>query len=241
MSFRCLLALAVICAVAGWSVEAHAQSVGGVVGLKENLDLPFDAIGEEGSEEDAPEVVMFYGQSLEGDGFFYTVDRSGSMQDSGELGIAKREISRNITEFSNRTQFGVSFFDANLIKFPSSGRPVEASAGMKSAGLAWINGVPGGTGSCCQKGLLCAIQFANFSSVRRKVIVYVGDGGGTGPCGGAGGEQQYLNATLQRVSQMNYQRATVNTIGVLMNGRPTQETFLKALASQNGGTYKRIN
>ena len=238
---RWLVSFLIVGALIAGSTGVEAQSVGGITGLKENLDLPFDAVGDEGSEEDAPEVVIFYGQSLEGDGFFYTVDRSGSMQDSGELGIAKREISRNITEFSNRTQFGVSFFDANLIKFPSSGRPVEASAGLKSAALAWINGVPGGTGSCCQKGLLCAIQFANFSSVRRKVIVYVGDGGGTGPCGGAGGEQQYLNATLQRVSQMNYQRATVNAVGVLMNGRTTQETFLKALASQNGGTYKRIN
>lgn len=66
----------------GGSLQAQDLGSGG---LKENLDLPLDAIGEAGEEEDAPEVVNFYGQTLEGDGFFYAVDRSGSMQDSGEL------------------------------------------------------------------------------------------------------------------------------------------------------------
>ena len=101
--------------------------IGSTRNVKENLDLPFDAVGESESEEDAPEVVIFYGQQLEGDGFFYTIDRSGSMQDSGELGRAKQEVSRNVSEFSFRTQFGVVFFDSGLQRFPSSGRPVEAA------------------------------------------------------------------------------------------------------------------
>jgi len=68
------------------SASARAQSVGGGGGAtKENLDLPFDALGEEEEEEEAPEVVTFYGTQLEGDGVFYCIDRSGSMQDSGEL------------------------------------------------------------------------------------------------------------------------------------------------------------
>ena len=51
----------------------------------------------------------------------------------------------------------------------------------------------------------------------------------------------YLNQPLQRVQQQNYQRVTINTIGVMMAGRTMQETFLRNLARANGGTYKRIN
>ena len=53
--------------------------------IKENLDLPFDALGEDEEEEEAPEVVNFYNTNLEGDGFFYVIDRSVSMQNAGEL------------------------------------------------------------------------------------------------------------------------------------------------------------
>src|SRR5881296_3444472 len=85
--------------------ELKAQSIGSGAGgsgagTKENLDLPFNALGAAEDEEDAPEVVTFYGQQLEGDGFFYVIDHSLSMTESGELIIAKREVVRNISEFS---------------------------------------------------------------------------------------------------------------------------------------------
>lgn len=234
------LGLAAFCvALIGISTDVFAQGIGGAVGLKENLDLPFDAAGDNESEEDAPEVVIFYGQQLEGDGFFYTVDKSGSMQDSGELPRAKQEIARNISEFSNRTQFAIVFFDSQLQRFPSGGRPVEANASMKAAAIGWVTGIPGGSGSCCQAGILAALNFANMASAKRKVVVYVGDGGGT--CGG-GNEQQYLDQTIQAVGTANYQRAQINTVGVLMGAdRQMQERFLQNLARQHGGTYKRIN
>jgi hypothetical protein len=74
---------------------AYCQDLGGGVATKENLDLPFDSIGESEEEEDAPEIVTFYGQQLEGDGIFYVIDRSSSMGDRGELAIAKTELARN--------------------------------------------------------------------------------------------------------------------------------------------------
>ena len=171
MSLRLLLWGLFCCGTLTLSVEARAQDVGSV-GTKENLDLPVDAVGENITEEDAPEVVIFYGQQLEGDGFFYTVDRSGSMQDRGELARAKQEIARNIQEFSDRTEFGVVFFDSGVLRYPSTGRPIEANAGMKSAALSWVAAVGGGSGSCCQAGILATLQFANFSSSQRKVICY---------------------------------------------------------------------
>ena len=230
-----LFAVLFFCFALSQTTFLEGQTLGGGI-LKANLDLPFDAglLNDDTEDEDAPEIITFYSQQYEGDGIFYTIDRSGSMQDRGELRIAKREITRNIMEFSGRVQFGIVFFDLGILKFPSNGRPTEASASMKASGMSWVKSVQGGRGSCCQQGLIEVLKFANQSSASRKVIVYVGDGGGT--CNGSN-EPNYLNQTLGIVKAQNYQRAQVNAIGVLMQGRASQEKFLKSLAAGNGGTY----
>ena len=205
--------------------------------LKENLDLPFDALGEEEEEEEAPEVVNFYNTNLEGDGFFYVIDRSGTMQSSGELQRAKSEVKKNITEFSNRVQFGVVFFDSSISKFPASGQPAEASEAMKQGAKGFVDSVPGGSGTCGMQGLLAALQFANRAKSKRKVIVYLSDGGGT--CMGAD-ESQYLNKLIATVTAQNYQRVKINTILVL-EPAGGGENFMRRLAAANGGSYTRIN
>ena len=81
-----------------------------------------------------------------------------------------------------------------------------------------------------------ALKYANTSSASRKVVVYVGDGGGT--CNGAN-EQTYLNQTLSVVKSQNFQRAQINAVGVLdVSG--IGENFLRSLASGNGGSYVKI-
>jgi hypothetical protein len=213
-----------------------AQAVGGA-GIKENLDLPFDALGQAEDEEDAPEIVTFYGQQLEGDGFFYVIDRSSTMQNAGELDRAKKEVVKNISEFSDRVQFGVVFFDADVRKFPSSGQPADANPGMKQSGTNFVQSTPGGSGTCCQKAISAILQMANQATSKRKVIVYLSDGGGT--CNG-GDEPSYLRQTVTLATSQNYQRIPINTIGVIELGQ-VQEAFMKQLASSNGGTYTRIN
>ena len=216
--------------------EASAQGLGSTSQTKENLDLPYDAIGEGSDEEDAPEIIQFYGQNYEGDGIFYVIDRSGSMQSSGELDIAKREVTRNIAEFSARVQFGIVFFDANLLKYPSSGQPVDANSGQKQGAIGWVMGVPGGGGSCVMQGMTTALQFANKASAQRRVVIYVGDGGGT--CKGAD-EGQYHKQTLAIVKGQNYNNAQVNCIGVLQVGS-SQRQFMQSMSRMNNGTYSEI-
>lgn len=233
----CLWALAIL----GWghaaSVDLRTARAGELPeGLKANLDLPFDAIGGSEEDEELPEVVVFYGTNLEGDGFFYVIDRSGSMMDSGELDTAKREVARNIAEFSEAIEFGVVFFDKAAVTFPTNGQPAEATPALKSAATTFVQTAQRGRGSCPQSGLSAGLKMANLSSARRKIVVYLGDGGGT--CAGAN-EEDYLNETLTAISAQNLQRLQINAIGVLDVGH-IQEKFLKSLASMNGGTYTRI-
>jgi len=236
LSLRAISAVCFLALVLGPNVRAQSLG-GGSAAVKENLDLPFDAIGENENEEEAPEIVSFYGTQLEGDGFFYIIDRSGTMQDSGELNIAKREVTRNITEFSDKVRFGIFFFDKGLVKFPQSNQAAEANPAMKSSGISFVQSTGGGGGTCGQLALSAALQMANNCSAKRKVIVYLSDGGGTCP---GQNESDYLKQTLASTSSQNWQRVQINTIGVLQLG-PENEQFMKNLASSNGGTYSRVS
>jgi hypothetical protein len=65
--FLCVVVAGFLSAAPG----LRAQVLGGVA-LKENLDLPFNALGRSAEEEeDAPEIVVLYGQEFEGDGFVF--------------------------------------------------------------------------------------------------------------------------------------------------------------------------
>lgn len=183
-------------------------------------------------------TFQFYGQEFEADGVFFVVDRSGSMNDSGELAVAKREIVRTLVEEQGLAQFAIIFFDSNVLSFPVSGQPADGrqEENVNNA-LAFVNQVGRGSASCVQKGLLTALRFVGESTAARNVIIYVGDGGGT--CGGD--EATYLAQTLAVVTEANNGRAAIHAFGVLMSGRASQEQFLRQLVAANDGTYTRIN
>ena len=203
---------------------------------KQNLDLPFDAGGtSESTDEEAPEVVVFYGQSFEGDGVFYCLDRSGSTA-QGELNIEKRETVRNIMDFSPRVKFAVVFYSSDVMKFPSSGMPATATAGKKNAASAWVMSVVPGSGTCVQRGLFAALDFANRSTSKRNVVIYLGDGQTT--CPGAD-HLAYAQRTLQEVRSRNSKNIQINAICVGA-GSEVSEGFPRALAKMNEGQYSRI-
>lgn len=205
---------------------------------KENLDLPFDAVGEKEREEDAPEIVVFYGQTLEGNAFVYVIDKSSSMGDSGELDIAKREVRKNVSEFSPKVEFGIIFFDRGMQKYTSSGALVYANPQNKATAISFINSISSGQGSCCREALLSGLEMINKSKSERRVLTYVGDGGGT--CSDQVPEAEYLRKTIASVTSANYKRAKINCIGVL-NPQPLNEDFMKNLAHSNNGTYTEIS
>jgi len=217
-----------------WGTLLCAQS-GASSDTKENLDLPYDAggDGDKGADEDAPEVVVFYGQSFEGDGIFYCLDRSSSTAD-GELNIEQRETVRNIMDFSSRIKFGVVFYDSGVEKFPASGLPVEATASNKQAAVNWVMQVVPGTGTCVKRGLLEALKFANRSTAKRNVLIYLGDGFTTCPQKEA---VAYSQKTLTEVRSRNTKNIQINAICV---GTQVSEDFPKALAAMNAGTYSRV-
>ncbi len=231
---RILVAVALILGL-GLGLPSNAafsqESQGGAV--KANLDLPFDALGESDDEEEAPEVIVFYSQQFEGDGFFYSCDISSSMA-GNKLKQLQREVIKNVSQFSEKVQFSFCFFDQNLKKFPTSGRPADANPAMKAAGIAMVMSIASGYGSCSKASLLAALQFANQSSAKRKVIIHLADGHNTCP---GNEESVYAQQTLAEVSAKNTQRVKINTICI---GADADENWMRKLAFQNNGQASRV-
>ncbi len=198
--------------------------------LKANLDLPFDAAGENEEEEEAPEVIVFYGQQFEADFFCFVADRSSSMQGARWTKLQK-EVIKSITGFSDRVQFGIVFIANQVTKFPASGQPADANPGQKGAAIAMISSTPTDHGSCYMKGLTEGLSFAAKSSAKRKVLICLGDGEVS--CSATGENPEIV---LSAVKARNVMGAKINTIGIAV---VSGEQFMKSLAAQNNGTYRR--
>src|SRR5262245_45893027 len=95
----CFLAWALLVSPRAFGQAAGGGGEGGAAS-KENLDLPFDALGDSESDEEPPEIIVFYGQQYEGDGIFFTLDKSGSMNEANKFNRLKQETVKNISQFS---------------------------------------------------------------------------------------------------------------------------------------------
>jgi hypothetical protein len=178
----------------------------------------------------------FYGQDFQADGVLYVVDRSSNMMDAGELAIAKREILRTIGGFPETVEFGIIFFDSGVAQFPPGGAPVRADAEAKLAATSFVQSIDWGQGSCCHVGLLAGLECANQSEAQRKVLIYVGNGGGT--CTGSD-EPEYLEETLAAVTSLNTHGVEIHCIGIVSPSTQGRH-FMHRLAWDNGGSYTEI-
>jgi hypothetical protein len=168
----------------------------------------------------------------------FVVDRSESMQDSGELESARREIASALCFLPEESSFAIVISDTGVVKFPSSGHAAAAVPEMVAVATTFLDGIRGGSGSCIRSGFLTALDFVTTSVSARNVVIYIGDGGGT--CQGAA-ESVYLRMTLEAVTAANDGRAAIHTIGVLLAaGDDLHVGFLQDLAAQNSGTFRRI-
>ncbi|MCZ6795222.1 MAG: hypothetical protein O7J95_16580, partial [Planctomycetota bacterium] len=198
-----------------------------------NLDLPVDLALAFDDDEDPPEVFSIFGRSYEADAVFFVVSRAGGMQGSGALSRVKQQLGMTVSEFTRGMEFGIVFVDAGILKFPSGGKPARASDRVKAMALQFIAQVRGGAGSCVERGLRTALEFASRSSARRQAIVYIGEGSGL--CGGD--QLTYLQNTLGTVRAKNSAGATIHTIGVSRYFL-CQRTFMAQLAASNDGTFQ---
>ncbi len=221
------------------SSGAHAQE-SAVTNLKSNLDLPFEAVGGiEEEEEYVPEIVVFYGQLYEANGIFFCCDISRSME-GAPFKRLQQEVIENIRQFSDRSEFGIVLFNSIPYLFPPSGKPARATKEVKAAAEQWIRSIKPAGASCYQPALLNTLNFANQCTVRRKVIITLGDGmGGLKNCCPGYDQSSYKEETLTSVSQRNFFKVNINAI-CLGSVTDVDEAWMQRLARENNGRYARI-
>ena len=111
-----------------------------------------------------------------------------------------------------------------------------ATTELKAAGANWIRAMTPGSCSCYKEGLLTTLNFAIQSTVKRKLMIVLGDGYVF--CPGVD-RNTYARETLRTVAQWNRQGIQINTICLGSPGRANEE-WMRELAAQNGGRYARI-
>jgi hypothetical protein len=228
-----LASLALCVAALGFAGWAFAQSDGAGSTGKRPLDLPSGGNGEEEDEEDIPEQIHYYGTEIEGDGFFWCLDRSCSMGDSGEFEILKAETVQAIQQLSLRTEFAVVFYSSNLTVWPMSEMPARATPSNKSAATAWVQTTPYQGTTCMTSGAVKTIEIANRSDKRRRQILMLGDG--EPYCPGSGDS---ASSVLSEIATANYERVVINTFYISEDSGGVQ--LFQDIAAQNGGTFTLV-
>ena len=180
-------------------------------------------------------TFSFLGREISADSVFFVIQTSGDMAESGDFYRLKAEISKTIGEMTSGMSLALTFFDNNVRHFPNTPGPALISDDTRTAARAFLREIDPGVGLCADAGLLNAIEAARHSEAKRKIILFVTDANGI--CRDED-YLEHLDRTLKDVTLANSGIARIYTFGVLNLG-PAGESFLRALAVQNGGDFMR--
>jgi len=222
-SLAVLLVMSVALGTTGWIV---AQSDG--TSVKRPLDLPSGGKGDDEDEEDAPETISFYGGEYEGDGFFWCLDRSCSMDWGNLIGQLKSEMTESISQLSEESEFSIVAFSSGYTYW--SPNPKEANAGNKASATAYVLSLSPDGGTCLAPAGVYTISISNMCSKEHKQILVLSDGEPNCP-----GPAE----TLSAMTSANWQHTPINTIYIASDTGGT--AFMQQLAAMNSGTFSTPN
>lgn len=202
---------------------------------KRPLDLPSGGAGGE-DEEDAPEVIRFYGAEYEADAFFWLLDRSGSMQGQAMVTL-KSEMVESITQLNARAELGIASFADDATWWQP--RPMRATSSNKTSAVQWINGLVAQGWTCMPDGVVLVCDLNNQCRKKRKTIICFGDG--VPRCESSG--NVLTDETLDAFAQNNLRRTKVNTVFLVSMDPDTEigvELFQR-IARTYGGTFVQVS
>lgn len=207
-------------------------------GDRHGLDLPVTV--ERGSEAEEPaSLVEFYGELYEADSVVFVIDASGSMRESGEWEVAKRELLRSLEDYRT-AEVGCVVYSVIARSHPPSGL-LRPGRGSRASLRHFLAGVAVNGRTCVHRALEAGLQLCRRGRGRRALVLLT-DGGGScqGVQIGSPAEGEYLRHTLAAATYENGDvGAAIHTVGVLSVSSYGLE-FLCGLAGRNNGTYRRV-
>jgi len=215
---------------------------GSDAGLKENLDLPFDAVGAEDGG-DAPETIKFYGAAYEGASFFFIVDTSASMNETDgdsvtRLERLKSEVRRAIFGLEPESRFSITSFAGGVWHWHTG--LVRANQENKASAVEWVNNLAAEErytypAAAFSDVLPRAREEARRDPRRKPAILFVSDGLPNLPRP----QKEAPAFTLAKVTEANGGAAVIHAIWVGAQESQAIE-FMQAVATANGGLFHNV-
>jgi len=219
LSMACIGVAVLTLGTGGWIL---AQSAGAID--QRPLDLPSGGGGDRDDEKDIPETITFFGQGYEGDGFFWCLDRSGSMGEGGLIERLKSEMSEAISQLSEESEFGIVAFSSGYTIW--SPHPQVADRANRASALAFVGALSPAGMTCMAPAGVQTIAISDQCDKDQKHIIVLSDGVPNCP----GPEE-----TLAAMTAANWQRTPIDTIYIASD--PEGIAFMQQLAALNGGTF----
>ncbi len=209
--------------------------------LKANLDLPYNAGAlSDAEDEDAPEILVFYGAQYEASAVAFALDESGSMSDQGRWQLQTREVTRSIRELSGRAEFSVVYYGSRVTAFRD--QTVKATPGNKVAGIQFVKSRNPRGDTCIAEGTVKALQIVRRSASQHRAVIVTSDGRPDVCATGDRANLQQQQVLLQKTLAANPGRGVqVHTIFVGRSNEPEAIAFMKRLAKVHGGTFRLVN
>jgi Mg-chelatase subunit ChlD len=197
---------------------------------KENLDLPYNAKGENEDENTAETVLVFWGHEYAGDTFVLVLDSSGSMATGAKMQALKREANKSVTDLNTNAEFGLLAFNVELKVW--SEKTKDASIPNKESARGFIAGLVPKNSTNVSKAVIKALEIAKTSSKKSRQIIVQCDGLPT---------TEKPDEALQKIHQANTERYKIHAVLINGNGNEAAREFMQTLARQNSGTFREVS
>jgi hypothetical protein len=169
--------------------------------------------------------VEFFSARAWGAKFVFVIDRSGSMAANDAIGAAREELLRALESLPPHTQFQVVFYNTEARALSlGGGRLVYATEQHKASARREILAVAAAGGT----QHLPALELA-LVKLKADTVFFLTDADDMSP------------RDVERVTQMNSQKATIHAIEFGLGPALDQNAALIELARRNGGTYRYID
>lgn len=195
------------------------------------LDLPSGGAGSDEEEEDAPETIIFYGQNYEGDSFFWTLDKSGSMGWDGEIEVLKQEVTQAIMSLSSAAEFSLVAFSSGHSVW--SQWPRRATSENKASASAWVQQLQADGWTCLAPAVIETLDICNQSNKQQRQLIVLSDGAPV--CNGV----DTSSTALTEITSSNWQQVPIHTI--FIGNENEGQGFMQELALLNGGSSTFID
>jgi hypothetical protein len=195
-----------------------------------SLDKQFEGLGfSSAPKEGGKGRTKLFGIAAEGYKFVYVFDRSGSMGGEGRqsLRAVKAELIRSLNQLNSVHQFQIVFYNERPVVFNptgTSGRLAFATEENKERVVRFLDSISAIGGTDHENALRLAIRF------HPDVIFFLTDAD----------DPKLTSAQLAKIARLAA-GTIIHAVEFGPGPKPAGDSFLAALARQNGGKYVYID